>query len=757
MLLLHMRTLEMVVDGFLVTESTSCFQTAKEKPAVLTDALAAHSFPASLAAMTAVKVLTRQDGLAAGCKDMVAPATNGDGSSGGSGGSGSSGSSGSSGGAHLYSGRCFQSVQRLALLELLEARAAPDDLAFVADVDEIVSPSLVQLLQSCAPFPPYALWPTEDAFTGYLHIAARQLMYGAHCDYGDTWKDGPRLYLAGWVRRFRVDPAAQAAQAANVKARGRRAMLGKELPWSSRALVARDFDALRPMGSGKDGAIVAQGGGWHLTSWGSATEVVRKLTTFGAAAKFGSHAEALDTGRLESCRRDCIGLLLNRNASTLIPEPTPCDVHTPAATRLKRRATPRSLKRYSVRSVLADTRPLSAAVLRHTFKRGELPPYLIDHPEDFPASWFASLRTAVPGWSTGPEPIVGVPLTLWRCAASSSAASSSSPTTTTSTTTTSTTTTSSSTSSSPTSSAFKPATDPSPGTLGAAANLPALLLYLLGELGPTMAQRMFEFVTHDSDVGDVYVVADATAPPPELSGALARRQCAYERDLAWAEIAPFAAGSHYSGRWCMQKLELLTHLPSHVRTAVLLDADAFVLPEGMRLLRDQLGMLGPDQFVAAPRTDARVERRLSNGTSRLVVPHRSEGINSGLLAIHLPRMRGAPNRRALTSHRPRGVCGGHTPCVVLSPVPPPCSVPYAHLEPLPLPPLTFLSRAPPLPRAAASFRPELLPGPSVVAMHPRRLAKRIQWNRRRPGGVERSARRPSERMAAAPMPHASEH
>ena len=32
------------------------------------------------------------------------------------------------------------------------------------------------------------------------------------------------------------------------------------------------------------------------------------------------------------------------------------------------------------------------------------------------------------------------------------------------------------------------------------------------------------------------------------------------------------------------------------------DADAYVLRGGMRRLRDQLRQLGPDQFVAAPRT-----------------------------------------------------------------------------------------------------------------------------------------------------------
>ena len=184
MLRLHMRTLEHVVDGFLVTESTTCFQTAKSKPAHLSDALAAGTWPAALAAKTAVKIVTLADGAAAGCKDAQRKAV------------------GKQSGRQ-YSGRCYQTVQRFHLLELLLKRAGPDDLALISDVDEIASPSFVSLASWCAPFPPLSQWPTVEAHTGYLHLNVRQYKYGLHRDNGFSWWNGPRLYVAGWLRRMR--------------------------------------------------------------------------------------------------------------------------------------------------------------------------------------------------------------------------------------------------------------------------------------------------------------------------------------------------------------------------------------------------------------------------------------------------------------------------------------------------------------------------------------------------------------------------
>ena len=58
MLLLHMRTLADVVDGFIVSESLHSFQTRHKKPLVLTEALRNGSIPAALAGKTSVRVIS---------------------------------------------------------------------------------------------------------------------------------------------------------------------------------------------------------------------------------------------------------------------------------------------------------------------------------------------------------------------------------------------------------------------------------------------------------------------------------------------------------------------------------------------------------------------------------------------------------------------------------------------------------------------------------------------------------------------------
>lgn len=585
MLLLHMRTLEAVVDGFLVTESETCFQTQQTKPLYLTEALARGAFPRSLAAMTQVKAVSLTDGKRfitsinrRGCTDLRGRI-----------------------GKHSqrrYSGRCFQSVQRFALLDMLATAAAPDDLAFIADVDEIASPHVVRLLRDCAPFPPFGQWPSDDAHSGFLHIKARLLKYGPHCDHGHTWHDGPRLYLVGWLLRQR------------------------EHGTSRHPFDPKAFDALRPMGSGKQLATVATRGGWHLTSFGTPTDILTKLSTFGAANKFGDHPDALDSARIEACRRQCAELLvtlpLNWKPPPCRPDvfvPTPCHLPHRNATRLQRRAIERTLTRHTLRTLLPSGAPLTPSILRYAFGDDEvIPPYLIEHPDEFPPEWFEGLRSKPPDWAPVATPLL--PLRLWRCAAPSSAA------------------------------------------LEA---LPAVLLYHLGPLGAAMGRGMFEFV-RDTDVGDVYVVADATAErAPPFRGGLSARGCAPVRELPWVEFPKPAAGGHYSGRWCMQKLELLSHLPADVRTAVMLDADVYLTRDGLRILRDELRALRPAQFLAAPRTDARVSRRHPNGSSWLGVPHRSEGINSGVLALDVGRMRtfaagfcGAQWWRCILDSRPKG-------------------------------------------------------------------------------------------------------
>ena len=61
MLRLHLATLADAVDGFLVTEADTCFQTAKSKPLVLTDAISQNALPAAVAAKTFVRVVRYAD------------------------------------------------------------------------------------------------------------------------------------------------------------------------------------------------------------------------------------------------------------------------------------------------------------------------------------------------------------------------------------------------------------------------------------------------------------------------------------------------------------------------------------------------------------------------------------------------------------------------------------------------------------------------------------------------------------------------
>jgi hypothetical protein len=161
MLTLHMRILQPEVAGFLVAEATSTYQAvnqgdlAPSKPAVLSAALANGTFPAELAAAVRVRVLraaeevprckAKREARVAGphgCWEAVcegpSPPTH-------------------VLGAPSHQHRCDSDARRAAqrhraaLLELLlEVATQPDDLAMLADVDEIASPRSLHALRRCA-------------------------------------------------------------------------------------------------------------------------------------------------------------------------------------------------------------------------------------------------------------------------------------------------------------------------------------------------------------------------------------------------------------------------------------------------------------------------------------------------------------------------------------------------------------------------------------------------------------------------------
>jgi hypothetical protein len=462
MLRLHMKTLDALVDGFLVTESTICFQTRKRKEAHLTKALASGQIAPHLARRTFVKVLTEADEHAAGCDRGAHKAT-----------------------AAGYSTRCFQAIQRHALINLLfGVHAGADDLAIVADVDEIATPSVVQLLRECAPFPSLqgggggsgnelrstAMIDMQVPFASIV-LVSRQKKYGAHCDAGETWNDGPHVFLVGALRRFVVEstlesdreggpkdaethtPASREAvrtsrraQKARMRARARRVDAARMRHYEA----AKAFDRLRtPAFSGRNTSVRDYGpldvpwmehGGWHLTSWGEPSEVVRKLTTFGAANRFGevsSSSDGGDTGvfnleRIAACASTCTELIVevrhkaNRSAYAHGQCPscawvvtryaTPCHRVGRAPRWLVRMATPAGKRLWlepPPSTPGPDLRPRNATHLDRIHElvrlpqnaaQLDLPPYLLSHLHEFPPSWFAHLQVKQP--VQGPVPVV---------------------------------------------------------------------------------------------------------------------------------------------------------------------------------------------------------------------------------------------------------------------------------------------------------------------------------------------------------------
>ena len=349
MLRLHLATLSDAVDGFLVTEADTCFQTAKTKPLVLTDALSQNALPSAVAAKTFVRVVRyadaeqflktrppeefRKGGRASGYSlaPLKAPSE-----------------------SRRYSTRFFQAYQRYSLLELLAAHAAADDLVFVADVDEIADPQFVARVRSCAPFP--RSMGARDI--GMVVLRADEHKFGAHCYTGPVWYDGPRLYSVGWLFAKRAA-----------------------------GMSVKEFDAYRTLRThGFPGAT--RSAGWHLTSWGSRDELVRKITTFGAANRFDTKrvgADALDPQRIDACVAACADLLYDRGWKS-----TPCHKADDESRMLTYRARLSGWQR----ALPKDLRQKWAYASE--FGRS-LPPPLIERPGEFPASWFEHLHTCAAG------------------------------------------------------------------------------------------------------------------------------------------------------------------------------------------------------------------------------------------------------------------------------------------------------------------------------------------------------------------------
>ena len=269
MLLLRFCTLAPVVDFFLVTEATTTHTNNVRKPLVLSDAIANESIPTDLRRKVSVRVVDF-----AVERERFCPV-----------------------GMPGKTFRCLEALQRFVLLEMLlgDARASPRDLAIIADVDEIVRPSVVSMLRRCYP------WDEDGSgLPGSIILRMTLFKYGVHCDLGNTFMFGARAYSVGHLARSYSHAANASAASLHEKSMG---------------LTGTRDHQIGP---------VIDDAGWHLTSFGSASELAHKLRTFLHSNIFvhrSTRATALDPGRLERCMRFCLDLSQPRTANGSMP---PC-------------------------------------------------------------------------------------------------------------------------------------------------------------------------------------------------------------------------------------------------------------------------------------------------------------------------------------------------------------------------------------------------------------------------------------------------
>lgn len=227
MLKLHMKTIDPYVHEFIVAESTLRFQTNKTKAALLSQNI--QDFSPSIQAKTSISVTRTLLNCPRNLKG--------------------------------FSTRCFQQQQRYETLKLFLERSSYDlDIAIVSDVDEIPKPYYLDRLRHC----------NFDT----MILKAHQFKFGAHCDSGVSWYEGPKIYSRQWLQAGNFSPVT--------------------------------FDNLRRRSPHSLPYVV--NAAWHLTSFGNEYDLYRKLTSFGAANRFSTQ-KSLDIERLKRCTADCYELL----------------------------------------------------------------------------------------------------------------------------------------------------------------------------------------------------------------------------------------------------------------------------------------------------------------------------------------------------------------------------------------------------------------------------------------------------------------
>jgi hypothetical protein len=134
--------------------------------------------------------------------------------------------------------------------QVLFRLASADDLAILADVDEIAHPHAIRMLSDCYPFGPNGTEP------GKIILSAMEAKFGLHCILADPWLHGPHVYTLSFLHAHRALL---------------RSSFSVQDDWRIRVL--RSMRLITSSG----GAPAA----WHLTSFGDESQVRMKLTRWG--------------------------------------------------------------------------------------------------------------------------------------------------------------------------------------------------------------------------------------------------------------------------------------------------------------------------------------------------------------------------------------------------------------------------------------------------------------------------------------------
>ena len=242
MLALHLETLASAVDGFLITESNTSFTRSTGKPLVATEALRPGGRLYAMRSMVHIGIVNLNEAATRGhC-------------------------------SHRQVGyartSCVESWQRYQLLRLLAAHSdGNEDIAVLADHDEIAEPEALRLLRLCFPFDT----SRSDSTFNMLVMDVEHFEFGMHCRKPLAWMHGPRAFPAKYLLEGFWRKGGQTQQD------GLEPIPQSESNADHFSRLRSILDVTHPAMSGP--------AGYHLSSFGGGEAIRAKFSTWGHANK----------------------------------------------------------------------------------------------------------------------------------------------------------------------------------------------------------------------------------------------------------------------------------------------------------------------------------------------------------------------------------------------------------------------------------------------------------------------------------------